>query len=409
MLGRQHGDAPEPTSSEVVPEGADALDETLWWAIAEAETPGKVVLEHLMNGFALRRSVGPLPSWPLADGSDALAYQCAQIDTALSELQHVGTADGVLALPGAISALLESRLEESSPGIPRLELATLAVQAGGDDSWIDRALDAAAGIRDDETRFARVLIGCVRLGLRQYDAGLAALEHAGVSGPLTSKELGAVGLVLAHLPLRIALRLLRWCAERTRPINLLDLIEQIGAMGPLMLMAQDRHARYRDWASPDAWQLYPSFPEPTKDTVYQPPDQSALALMAEDVVWAARTAGAAEDLALSIRLWLGLCLVSATHDEDGVILLETNVAACEGTKWAGSNLHISSRGAFSLALARAGRSIEARAQVKALEAAERERNPSGPNPAWLRRWAEAVENAAAAESQPATRLDPSDS
>jgi hypothetical protein len=391
-LGLQPDDAAKPNSAEALTGGAGVLDETLRLALAEAETPGKVVLEHLVRGFAPQICVIGAP--PLAGRSDALVSQCAQIDAALSGLQHTGTADGVLALPGAISALLESRLEEDSPGILRLELAMLAAHAGGDDCWIDRALDAAAGVRDHEARLARVLIGCVRLGLWQYEAGLASLEHADAAGPLTIKELGAVGAALDCMPPDVYLRALRWCAERTLPMELIWLIAQFAVNSSRRLMAQAVHSGS---ARPTVGPCYSKRPGLTEDTVYHPPDQSVLARMADDVVQvAARTDGVADLEPLVIRCWLGVLLANMDQDEAAVILLETTVAAFEGTQWTGSDLHISSRGLFGLALAKLGRITEARAQVRALEAAEREWDPCCPLTAQLRKMVEGFEKARAA-------------
>jgi hypothetical protein len=107
-----------------------------------------------------------------------LVESCRAIDDALSALQHVGSAVDVMTLPSATVGLLEDQLASRSPSALRLKVAYIALEAGGEQEWVRRALDALPDVRPDEERTARVTVACLRLLSGDFAAGLESLDAA---------------------------------------------------------------------------------------------------------------------------------------------------------------------------------------------------------------------------------------
>jgi DNA polymerase III delta prime subunit len=140
-------------------------------ALQQTDSPESRLRESLLAQWPSPTLVEP------SDDPDVVA-QAARIDEALASLQHEGSALYVLALPVAFSSLIETRLTDASVGLQRVELALVALRAGGDGECLDRAIDAIAAVHPDEQRLATIGLGMCRAELGQHDAAQQVILDA---------------------------------------------------------------------------------------------------------------------------------------------------------------------------------------------------------------------------------------
>jgi len=125
--------------------------------------------------------------------------QARTIDSALALLQHREDATKVLDLAVPLVSLLESELEAKPVGLLRIELALLAVRAGGDPAWLARAMDAFSGVTENQTRLAQVCVAAIRTLTGDEATGTSALRLAlEYGGVLTPDEWNVIAMTVKH-------------------------------------------------------------------------------------------------------------------------------------------------------------------------------------------------------------------
>ncbi|MDR1265530.1 MAG: winged helix-turn-helix transcriptional regulator [Propionibacteriaceae bacterium] len=190
---------------------------------AGADDPGNVemrvgvvsAMAALYRRYALRRAAEPaaqvreqwIGHWPKLRSTiaypprynDAVVIETSRVAEALAQLQHQGSAELALALPVSLASLIEDRLAAASAGLMRIEIALIAVRAGGSEEWLGQALDALKGVLPAETRLAQVALAGLRAILGQTDAAVQTIESAFDQGDyLTSDEWDIVASALTH-------------------------------------------------------------------------------------------------------------------------------------------------------------------------------------------------------------------
>jgi replication-associated recombination protein RarA len=155
-------------------------------AQAGAQTPGGRFRQHLLMGTPTLQYSERYPAKP----DEAVIAECARVDGALAELQNNGSAQTILSLPTGIAEILEEQLQENSVGLVRNEIALLAVRSGGDERWLQNTLDSLVALKPHEERMAQLILGSIRLLLKQTEAGLATFDSAlsQDTAELTSRE-----------------------------------------------------------------------------------------------------------------------------------------------------------------------------------------------------------------------------
>ena len=163
---------------------------TAWYSRGDMEKPSYIALQdsaiRLKVGESIDRNAffGEKPVQDTQNPDNEIVGTCILVDEALREFQHSGTTAKILALPTGIVNLIESQLsqEKRSVGMLRIELALVAVRAGGAEEWLARALDAFSGIQPHESKSAQFSIASLRMCLGLFESGMAAFELLSESG-----------------------------------------------------------------------------------------------------------------------------------------------------------------------------------------------------------------------------------
>ncbi|MCL1895283.1 MAG: hypothetical protein FWG03_01905 [Clostridiales bacterium] len=145
-----------------------------------SDSPSCLLKEQLLKGMANTDYSVRQP-----EGIDEeLISECLSVDEALAAMQKSCSSERILALPTPIANLVETQLSSKSCAYMRIELAFLAVQYGGPNEWLGRAVSAITSnqnefsLRSDEEKSAQLIISCIRFLLGQAVAGLQTLGVA---------------------------------------------------------------------------------------------------------------------------------------------------------------------------------------------------------------------------------------
>jgi len=149
-------------------------------AAKEAASPPYRLRESMLTG---RPHIHDDERYPMRS-DEALVREYLAVDKALGTLQNAGSSEEVLALPTAVTNLLEAQLHTTSCALMRIELALLGIRNGGSDECLRNAVAAVSAkenefsLRSEEEKTAQLIIACIRLLLRQDKAGFRALDFA---------------------------------------------------------------------------------------------------------------------------------------------------------------------------------------------------------------------------------------
>ncbi|MDR0283445.1 MAG: hypothetical protein LBI33_00920 [Propionibacteriaceae bacterium] len=113
---------------------------------------------------------GPAGTRPGVSANPEAVGSWLEVDAALADVQS-GSPYQVLGLPSSVIDVLEQALATRSVTAIRLDILLLAAEAGAGQDCVDRALDALAGLDDDELAAARPRVSQIRLAAGQTAPG----------------------------------------------------------------------------------------------------------------------------------------------------------------------------------------------------------------------------------------------